>query len=99
MDGICVVPEQPEIHGSGLHCRKPLDYEIGIYRSGRVAVLRNTPHSLDRSVVRDQALYFRHIGAVALHRYVNHANAIVFANFEMAVIAGNWAEEGDFALF
>ena len=90
---IGVVPDDLEVGGSGLHPGQTAD------RLGRVAVAvgvgvdGHAPHTLDALVLLDQGLHHIHVGAVLGHGDVDHLEAEILGDAEMAVIAGHRAEE------
>ena len=45
VDGVRVVPDQPEVRRGGLHARQPHDHGVARGRAGRIAVLRHEPHA------------------------------------------------------
>ena len=90
-------PKNAEIVGGGLHRCEPLHYRIGIDRAGRIAVFRDTPHSFNRRIRSDEVFHFIHVRAVFKETDRNHADAIVFADFEVAITSRHWAEEWDIA--
>src|SRR5882724_4170908 len=98
MNGVSIIPIQPEVRGSGLHGRQAPGNRGGIYGSRRVAVFGDAPYALDGGVLRYQPFHFVHVRAVFPERHGNHANAVVLADLEVPVVAWNGAQEGNLSL-
>ncbi len=95
MDGVGVVPEQPEV-GRGSRQRNELARGRLVERdTGRVRVHRHDPHAAHGRVAevgRDR----RNVEpAVRGRRHGDHPDAERLQDREVAVVAGNRAEEGD----
>src|ERR1700751_4251263 len=87
VNGVGVVPLEPEIGGRVLNRAQTPDYFIGIDNARRIAVLRNAPHSLDGWVLGCELLDRVHIWTIFPERYRDHPDPVVFTDFEMPVIA------------
>jgi len=98
MHGVGVVPENAEIGCGGLHGGEPPDDCVGIHDAGGVAVFGNAPDGFDGGIAGDEALDFVHVRAVVAEYYGDHANAVLLADGEVAVVAGNGAKKSDFGV-
>src|SRR6185503_19984558 len=95
MHAVGVIPEKPEIGRSRLHGSQAFNDGIGVNRAGGVAVFGDAPHAFDGSIVGDQAYDFAEVGPIVREWNGDHANAVVFANLEMTVVAGDRAKKRD----
>ncbi len=93
MDRIGIVPEQAEIGRAGLHRRQPPRDLVRIDLAARVRIFRHAPHALDRGIGGER-LDRVHVRPLPGHRHGDHADAEFLADREMAVIAGDRADEG-----
>ena len=95
VEGVCVVPEQPEIVCGRSHLDEPPDILPGIGDAGRVGVHRHAPHALDRRVGGDEFFDQVDVGAVLAHRHRDHLDVEAFGDREVPVVARRRAEELD----
>ena len=95
VDAVRVVPHDLEILRRRTQRRKAADRLVRVRNAGRVRILRHTPDALDRIVLGDELFDEIHIRAGRVHRDIDHLEAIVFRDAEMAVIARHRTEEFD----
>ncbi len=98
VEGVRVVPEDPEVRRRGRHRGQPAGDLLGDHRPGRVGVGRHDPDALDRRVVLDQRLDGGDVRAVVEHRHGHHLDAVRRQHREVPVVAGHRADEGDLLL-
>ena len=92
VDGIGVVPEQAEVGRTRSHRREALHRFRGIDLAGGIRVFRHAPHAL-HGRIGDERFDLVHVRPMAGQRHRYHANAILLADGEMAVIARHGAKE------
>ena len=93
MDDVCLIPEDLEIRGSGLHLGKALDGLIAVSVAIGVGVLRYAPDALDGIILCHQLFHNVHIGAVGGHGHADELKAELLSDGKVTVIAGHRAEE------
>src|SRR6516165_7955950 len=87
VNGVGVVPIEPEIWGCSLHRGQALDYRIGINSARRIAVLGNAPHTFYGCVLGCESLDRFHVWTIFPEGHRDHADPVVLTDFEMPVIA------------
>ena len=98
MHAVGVVPENAEVIGGGRHGGQAAYNLVGVGYTAGVGVLGNAPHALDSGIAGYQGFYHIHVGAVFQQRHVDHVNAELFADGEVAVVARNRANPLDAVL-
>ena len=93
VNGIRVIPVDPEILCLGLKRGEASDDLVGIGITLRVGVFRNAPDALYRFVLRDVLFDKIHIRSLRGHRNVYHLDAEIPGDPEVPVIPRHRAEE------
>ena len=92
MDTVGVVPDDHEVGSSGLEGGDAVDDLFGVNKAVGIGVFRNAPDALHLGI-GGQTLHLIHIGAVAVTFHGDQFDAKGLGHPEMAVIAGNRAQE------
>ena len=93
VDRIGVIPVDPEIVRRGLKMRKTQHRLLGVSIALRIRILRHAPDTLYGRVVVYILFHHIHIRSGLGHRDVDHLDAEILGDPEMAVIAGHRAQE------
>ena len=93
MNGVGVVPEEPEVRRRRRHSHERLDLLDAEARAGGVRVHRHRPHATDAGIRNDQSTNLVKVEAPIDERHRGHADAEILADREVTVVAGNGAEE------
>ena len=96
VDGIGIVPVDPEILGRRFQSGKPAHRIVGVGDPLRIGVLGHTPDPLDSLVSRHQLFHHIHIRPHVCHGYVDHVDTEIFRDGKMPVISRHRAEEFHF---
>ena len=94
VDCVRVVPDQAEVWRGGLHGAEALDGLGGVGDAGGVAEDRHRPHALHLRILH-QFLDEVHVGAGRGHRHLDHLEAEVLDDGEVAVVARHRADPLD----
>ena len=87
VDAVGVVPEDTEIFRSRVQLGKTVHSLVRVCDALGVGVFGYAPDSLDGRVCAYQLLNDIHIRACGSHGYIDHLNAEVLCDLEVAVIA------------
>src|SRR5215469_11935229 len=99
MNDIGVVPVESEVRGCSSHRRQALDHFVRKDGACRIAVFGNAPHGFDRCILGHEFLELVHIRPIFPERYLDHADAIIFTDFEMPIVTWNRTQKRNFSLF
>src|ERR1700693_2945843 len=95
VDGVGVVPEDAEIGSGGGHGGEALNGFGRVNFSSGIGVFGDAPDAFNvLHGIGDESFDLVQVGAVSGERDGEHADAVLLADGEVAIVLGDWAEEG-----